>query len=534
MSRSRCLNIEGLESRRLLAGVPEGQLFLYLLNEARHDPAAYQRATGVPVDLTSVAQRQPLAFNPQLQASSQFHSEEMARHNYFAHQSAVTGQWPNANARAHGYKLPSWWDSDNNYIESIAAGTFTNTPQAALKQLIQSPPHRDHLLGISEFNAANSEGGIGTATNANSRYTNYWTVQLARTEPAKTFVTGVVFDDLNDNGRYDANEGIGGTSVTVGSWNTVTNEAGGWAIAVQPQATYQTVVATQQGLLTTSVVVGSENREVDFRIDSRTVAIDFGSWIASSDAVPPTAAMTATSLELRHQQSHPLQILYRDNVAVDPATLRTGNIRVTGPHGYAQEAVYVSSQPQGTGWLVRYDVLPTGETWTTADNGTYVVQLVAGQVADSSGNRALAQVLGDFQVAVSTVVIAEDANDDGIVSPIDVLAVINHLNVAAANHRVPEYSQLLDVNRDQFISPIDVLLVINYLNVRGNGEGESRQTSTGMTVSVSRAAPVDTLTTHSEEKKRMMFGILRRPVEQATEVIQSKMAAAPQQAGMMS
>ncbi len=127
MRKNRHSGFEILESRRVFAGLAEGQLFLYLLNEARSDPAAYQRAEGLSVDLSGVPKRPPLAWSSALQSSAQFHSVEMATNNYFAHQSAITGQWPNANVRAQGYNFPSWFPNDTNYLESIGAGTFRTT-----------------------------------------------------------------------------------------------------------------------------------------------------------------------------------------------------------------------------------------------------------------------------------------------------------------------------------------------------------------------------------------------------------------------
>lgn len=46
LPRDRSLSMEMLESRRLLTGLAQSQLFHYLLNEARHDPPAYQLASG--------------------------------------------------------------------------------------------------------------------------------------------------------------------------------------------------------------------------------------------------------------------------------------------------------------------------------------------------------------------------------------------------------------------------------------------------------------------------------------------------------
>jgi hypothetical protein len=77
-----------------------------------------------------------------------------------------------------------------------------------------------------------------------------------------------------------------------------------------------------------------------------------------------------------------------------------------------------------------------------------------------------------------------DVTNDGFVTPIDVLAVVNFLNIAGTTDlarwapggegeaRGPYY----DVNSDYVISPMDVLGLINYLNslaVQAGGEGEA-------------------------------------------------------------
>lgn len=447
-----------------MAGITEGQLFLYLLNEARSDPAAYQRTEGLTLDLSGVAKRPPLAWNAALQNSAQFHSVEMATNNYFAHQSAVTGQWPNANVRAHGYNLPSWFPSDNNYLESIGAGTNRTTAREGLRPLIISDSHRNHLLGIDAFNADQREAGIGYAQNAGSRFTNYWTVHATRTEPSPTFLTGVVFDDLNDNGRYDLNEGSAGIVVTVGASQTVTNEAGGWSLPVTVNQPHVVSFLTAGGKVSTKVDVGTENREVDVRVDSKTTRIDFGSWLNTADLSPPTAALTAGSVNLRHQINYTFAVTYRDDIALQNSGLRTGNVVVVGPNSFRQVAALTSTQPVGSDWQAIYQIQAVNGTWTNADDGTYSVQMMANEVSDTSGNSVPAGVLGDFQVAISRAISVEDTNDDSIVSPVDVLLVVNHLNTSPA----APYQLLLDVNRDQLVSPIDVLLVINYLNSNGS------------------------------------------------------------------
>lgn len=89
------------------------------------------------------------------------------------------------------------------------------------------------------------------------------------------------------------------------------------------------------------------------------------------------------------------------------------------------------------------------------------------------GRRLMAS---DFALQHHNYLIPEDVNLDFVVSPIDALQVINHLNNLgplsfnsegeATNGQAASY---LDVNGDNEVSPIDALLVINHLN----GEGET-------------------------------------------------------------
>jgi large repetitive protein len=68
-----------------------------------------------------------------------------------------------------------------------------------------------------------------------------------------------------------------------------------------------------------------------------------------------------------------------------------------------------------------------------------------------------------------------DVNDDGVVSPIDALLLINYIN-ANGTHTLTDPLPGIpfpDTNGDGSISPVDPLGVINELNAQSNGEGES-------------------------------------------------------------
>ena len=297
----RCGRLERLEDRLLLSVSAEEQLFVYLLNEARHDPVAYQEQRGLSVDLSYIPSRGPLAINDDLFDSARFHADEMATHDYFAHQSEVTGDWPNKMVRDQGYALPSSWSDSRNYVESIAAGTSDSYTTAArpLKSLIvdrgiSSLGHRHHLLGYdapdqSTFHAVNREIGVGYAYDAASSYESYWAIHIANTSPADRFLTGVVFDDLNDNGRYDLDEGLAGVTVAAGGLSTITNAHGGWSI--QTTIGSHTVTASGgafTGTATAVAVVEGENVEVDFISGMAGGMVDFQPRTSPPPDPPPT------------------------------------------------------------------------------------------------------------------------------------------------------------------------------------------------------------------------------------------------------
>ena len=78
-----------------------------------------------------------------------------------------------------------------------------------------------------------------------------------------------------------------------------------------------------------------------------------------------------------------------------------------------------------------------------------------------------------------------DVNNDGFISPIDALGIINNLNANGSRGLGEGESGsshlYVDVNADGAVSPIDALMVINFLNrgASGEGEGMSLQAATG-------------------------------------------------------
>lgn len=271
--------VQALEDRRLLSVSAQEQFFVYRLNRARHDPQAYAGEAGLGNILSSQPVRPPLAVNNKLFDAAEFKSLEMANNDYFSHTSAVTGVSPNKLVRDFGYELQSNWDDNANFVESLAGGHIYSTAAQAMDALIIDEGvvglgHRKHLL--STPNDFDKEIGIGYAKNSSATYESYWTVHITRSHPDDRFLTGVTFNDANNNNRYDLNEGIGGVQVKAGDKQTTSNAHGGWSIKVDP-GTYN-VTASGGGYTGTSFVratVGEGNVEVDFESGLATGYLDF-------------------------------------------------------------------------------------------------------------------------------------------------------------------------------------------------------------------------------------------------------------------
>ncbi len=101
-------------------------------------------------------------------------------------------------------------------------------------------------------------------------------------------------------------------------------------------------------------------------------------------------------------------------------------------------------------------------------------------------NPAAAVAHNDINFRTLTVAVASgggegelDINQDGAVTPLDALNIINNLNVngsrGLAEGEELSYDNRLDVNRDEHITPLDALSIINYLNNRSEVMNEAAE-----------------------------------------------------------
>lgn len=186
---------KGRDAEMIERPTPEDRAALDYLNRIRANPGAFSAEIGV--DLSGIAQQPALKWNAMLTRSARVRAEDMAKRNYFAHVNP-DGVGPNFFAQQAGYKFPAWWGNavNANNIESIfTTRSSANSPRFAanatgtsgIRSLIRDdgvnpPGHRQHLLGMTKFDAAFKDVGFGAARVDSGRFQYYLVVHTGVTE----------------------------------------------------------------------------------------------------------------------------------------------------------------------------------------------------------------------------------------------------------------------------------------------------------------------------------------------------------------
>ncbi len=239
----------------------EEQQFVYEVNVARRDPAAFAAAnlSGSLADLVaSFPARPPLAINDTVAAAAQLRTDDMVENQYFAHYNPTTGDGPREALNAVGYTYSGWG-------ENIGCG-YRSAQAMLLGFLGSDAGHRESIMGVSS--SALREVGVGYRNDGcGSIYSaGVWTVLLARPQPDAVFVTGVVYRDNDGDGHMDLGEGLANTTVKVGASTVTTNDGGGWSVPVTSGVWTVEVEPPQADTITTTATVGSDNVWVEIAV----------------------------------------------------------------------------------------------------------------------------------------------------------------------------------------------------------------------------------------------------------------------------
>lgn len=153
-----------------------------LLQAIRKDPNAFSQELKFKKNLN--VSKITLKWNDTLAKVAENRAYDMASKNYFSHTSKE-GYGVNYYINKAGYSLNASWlkSKSSNFFESIAANQGSG--ENAIKALIideglSEKGHRNHLLGLDEWNSSLTDIGIGYVTSSASTYKNYMVVIIAK------------------------------------------------------------------------------------------------------------------------------------------------------------------------------------------------------------------------------------------------------------------------------------------------------------------------------------------------------------------
>ena len=260
LEASRALIVAPVAPASDLVGYDHGdptnfeQLMLERVNRARLDPGAEAARLGIDLNEglapgTIVdSPKPPLAPNLFLTASARTHSGWMLLADIFSH-TGESGSTPSDRMLAAGYDLSGSWSTGENIAWSGSTGPVDlgQLTQEMHEGLFISPGHRINICGegFQEIGVGINEGlffSNGTNWNAGMATQNF-----ARSSATPgPFVTGVVYQDDNQNGLYDLGEGMSGIVVTLSgsSYYAESSASGGYALPVGSAAGNQEVTFT--------------------------------------------------------------------------------------------------------------------------------------------------------------------------------------------------------------------------------------------------------------------------------------------------
>jgi hypothetical protein len=267
-----------------IANQPTAQevLVLELVNRARFDPDAEAARYGIGlndggVNIDSV-QKPPLAHNTLLIGAARGHSQWMLDNDVFSHTGAGNST-PTQRMTAAGYSLSGSWTTGENIAWRGTTGNSIDMTQMAMlhhEALFKSSGHRVNIL-----NANFRELGIGQLQGMflhtdNTNYLSSMVTQNFARSGNSFYLTGVVYQDSNNDDFYTAGEGLPGMVISVNGTVHSVLSTGAYAIPLA-NGTY-TVTVSGASLSEPEqqvVVINNANRKLDFIKHGATVDISY-------------------------------------------------------------------------------------------------------------------------------------------------------------------------------------------------------------------------------------------------------------------
>lgn len=285
--RVKVLSFEQLETRALATALAECAELWWKINFLRILPVEARTKLAISSNSSTWPASPPLAWNSTIRNAAQGHASDMSSQDYFSHQSRSTLRMPNQRLRDAGYPLPSTLLGDRNDVESIVAGQLLDESDAVIRELIQNTAARNLIFPSAGTASLATEIGIGSATNIDAAFENYWAVEIAGRQTGERFITGVVYADTNNSGSYDAGEGVSQVTVTSGELSTQTDSQGIYSLPVAGgihELQFKNNAGQQLG--SKMFALQSQSIQVDMNVSLSKIDINFRqrSWWTNADS----------------------------------------------------------------------------------------------------------------------------------------------------------------------------------------------------------------------------------------------------------
>lgn len=256
-----------------LAKQPTAQevLVVELVNRARANPDAEATRlgiglndgiTGTPITNTP---KPPLAHNLLLIESSRLHSQWMLDADIFSH-TGENNSTPHERMQAVDYVFTGNWTSGENIAWGGTTANSINLTSYAVSQhegLFKSPGHRVNIL-----NANFRELGVGQLQGYfmqdERNYLSSMLTQNFARSGSSYYLTGVVYEDKNNNEFYDVGEGLSGINITTNNKTYPAFNSGAYTIPLI-NGTYElSITGDALGApVYYSVQISNQNRKLD-------------------------------------------------------------------------------------------------------------------------------------------------------------------------------------------------------------------------------------------------------------------------------
>ncbi len=232
---------------------------------------------------------QPLAFNAALNEAAELHTQDMFDNQFQGHSSSANAPSPflpgyslGQRATATGYSWTGLGENVFSHADSVEHGHAgfnvdwggtTNVSDdcynpAFADQGMQNPAGHRRSIHNDGF----KEIGIGVVNGTNGSVGPQLVTQDFGTPGEATFVTGVVYDDLDGDNFYDVGEGRSGVRVDVdgSGFYAISSDSGGYSLPVSGDGQYM-VSFTGNGFddfVTQATVLNGDNVKVDYLVSS--------------------------------------------------------------------------------------------------------------------------------------------------------------------------------------------------------------------------------------------------------------------------